>query len=77
MLYAGGKKITLCATKKINILTLVLSEEKILNETKNHNPPPFELNSRSLGHELGKDQEVFENTGVSQPVEKEATDNTV
>jgi hypothetical protein len=24
---------------KINILTLVLSEKKILNETKNHNPP--------------------------------------
>jgi hypothetical protein len=25
------------ATKKINILTLVLSKKKILNETKNHN----------------------------------------
>ena len=25
--------------KKINILTLVLSEKKILNKTKNHNPP--------------------------------------
>ena len=25
--------------KKINILTLVLSEKKILNETKNDNPP--------------------------------------
>ena len=24
--------------KKINILTLVLSEKKILNKTKNHNP---------------------------------------
>ena len=24
--------------KKINILTLVLSEKTILNETKNHNP---------------------------------------
>jgi hypothetical protein len=33
--------------KKINILTLVLSEEKNLNETKNHNPP-FKLNGRSL-----------------------------
>jgi hypothetical protein len=39
----SGKKIR--ATKKIlhykkkNILTLVLSEKKILNETKNHNPP--------------------------------------
>ena len=30
----------LCATKKIHILTLVLSEKKILNETKNHTPPP-------------------------------------
>jgi hypothetical protein len=26
--------------KKKNILTLVLSEKKIMNETKNHNPPP-------------------------------------
>ena len=34
----SGKKIALCATKKINILTLV-SEKKIPNE-KNHNPPP-------------------------------------
>ena len=25
--------------KKKKILTLVLSEEKFLNETKNHNPP--------------------------------------
>ena len=36
----GERKIALCATKKINILTLVLSKKKILNETKNHNPPP-------------------------------------
>ena len=33
---------------KINILTLELSEKKILNETKNRNPPPFKLNGRSL-----------------------------
>ena len=33
----SGKKIVLCATKKI--LTLVLSEKKFLNKTKNHNPP--------------------------------------
>ena len=39
MLYSG-KKFTLRATKKIIILTLVLSEKKNLNETKNHNPPP-------------------------------------
>ena len=32
------KNFALCATKKINILTLVLSEKKFLNETKNHNP---------------------------------------
>ena len=42
------KKFALCATKKINILTLVLSEKNCLNETKNHNPPPFKLNGRSL-----------------------------
>ena len=43
----SGKKIR---DKKKNILTLVLSEKKILNETKNHNPPPplFKLNGRSL-----------------------------
>jgi hypothetical protein len=43
MLYSGEKKIALRATKKINILTLVLSEKKILNETKNHNPPPLQV----------------------------------
>ena len=43
------KKFVLCATKKVNILTLVLSEKKIPNETKNHTPPPpFKLNGRSL-----------------------------
>ena len=54
-MWNSGKKFALCATKKINILTLVLSEKKILNETKNHNPPPpplplphFKLNGRSL-----------------------------
>ena len=37
----SGKKFALCATKKINtcIRTLVLSEKKILNETKNHSLP--------------------------------------
>jgi hypothetical protein len=39
MLNSGEKKFALCATKNNNILTLVLSEKKILNETKNHNPP--------------------------------------
>jgi hypothetical protein len=37
-----GKKIALCVTKKINIITLVLSENKFLNETKNHNTPHWE-----------------------------------
>ena len=48
--FGGGKKkysdseflsynLMLNSGKK-NILTLVLSEKKILNETKNHNPPP-------------------------------------
>ena len=30
-------------TKQINILTLMLSEKKILNETNNHNPPPLQV----------------------------------
>ena len=34
-----GKKFRAMRDKKINILTLVLSEKKIRNETKNHNPP--------------------------------------
>ena len=44
----SGKKFT---TKKINILTLVLSGKKFLNETKNHNPP-FKLNGRSLRRQI-------------------------
>ena len=44
-----GKRICALRDKKKNILTLVLSEKKILNETKNHNPPPpFKLNGQSL-----------------------------
>ena len=39
MLNSGEKKFALCAKKKVNILTLVLSEKKFLNETKKHNPP--------------------------------------
>jgi hypothetical protein len=35
------KKIRALRDKKINILTLVLSENKFLNETKNLNPPPL------------------------------------
>ena len=36
----SGKKIRALRDKKINILTLVLSEKKILNETKKPYPPP-------------------------------------
>jgi hypothetical protein len=43
----SGKKIRALLDKKINIITLVLSENVFLNETKNHNPP-FKLNGRSL-----------------------------
>jgi hypothetical protein len=35
----SGKKNWALRDKKINILTLVLSEKQILNETKNHKPP--------------------------------------
>ena len=35
-----GKKIRAMRDKNKNILTLVLSVKNILNETKNHNPPP-------------------------------------
>ena len=35
-----GKKFRASQDKKINIITLVLSEKKILNETQNHTPPP-------------------------------------
>ena len=39
----SGKKIHALHDKNINILSLVLSEIKILNETKNHNPPPLQV----------------------------------
>jgi hypothetical protein len=35
----SGKKIHTFARQKKNILTLVLSEKKFLNKTKNHTPP--------------------------------------
>ena len=34
-----GNNFRALRDKKINILILVLSEKKILNETKNYNPP--------------------------------------
>ena len=42
-MFNSGKKIGASHDKINNILTLVLSEKKILNETKNHNPPPFQV----------------------------------
>jgi hypothetical protein len=44
MLNSGKIKFALRATTKVNILILVLSEKKILNETKNHSPPPLQVN---------------------------------
>ena len=42
MLNSGKKYRALCNKKKL-ILTLVLSEKKILNETKNHTPPSLQV----------------------------------
>ena len=42
------KNFALGATKKNNILTLVLSKKKFWMKKKKHNPPPFKLNGRSL-----------------------------
>ena len=36
----SGKKNCASRDKQKNILTLMLSEIKFLNETKNHKPPP-------------------------------------
>ena len=47
----SGKKFRAWRDKKNNIITLVLSEKKILNETKNHNTP-FKLNGRFLIDEM-------------------------
>ena len=45
----AGKKIHALRDNFFFILTLVLSKKKILNETKNHTPPPpYKLNGRSL-----------------------------
>ena len=37
------EKIALSAAKTKYILTLVLSEKKFRNETKNHNPPSLQV----------------------------------
>ena len=54
----SGKKFTLCTTKKINILTFVLSGKKNSERNKKpYPPPPFKLNGRSLNADFN--QNVF------------------
>ena len=48
MLNSVKKNSHFARQKKINILTLVLSEKIILNEKKTIPPPPCKLNGRSL-----------------------------
>ena len=43
MLNSGEKNSRFARQKKINILTLALSEKKFLNEIKNRNPTPFQV----------------------------------
>ena len=63
----SGKKFRTLRDKYINILTLVLSEKKFRNETKNHNPP-FKLNGRSLTEQEVKDQlEILNKSKPSGP----------
>ena len=45
---SSGKTFRALCDKKNNIPTVVLSENKFLYETKNHNTTPFKLNGRSL-----------------------------
>jgi hypothetical protein len=54
MLNSGTTNFALCTTKK-SILPLVLSEFFFLNETKKHNPHPFQQNrifSQKVGNKL-------------------------
>ena len=44
------KKFRALRDKKKYILTLVLSERKILNETKNHNPPLQVIHQQMMYH---------------------------
>ena len=52
----SGKTFCVARNKKINILTLVLSEKTFLNETKTITPPPppppFKLNGRTLTYSM-------------------------
>ena len=60
MLNSGKKFRALRDKKNKYMLTLVLSEKKkILNKTKNHNPPtPFKLNGRSLTYHSPFDSQI-------------------
>ena len=42
-MWNSGKKFRALRDKTINIRTLVMSEKKILNESKNHTPPPLQV----------------------------------
>ena len=44
----SGKKIRALLYKINKYSNSCVVRKKILNETKNHNPPPFKLNGRSL-----------------------------
>jgi hypothetical protein len=58
LMLQSWKKIRALRDKK-NILTLVLSEKNFLNETKNHNPPPFKLNGRTLNTNVETNMFVY------------------
>ena len=44
----SGKKIRALRDKTNKYSNSCVVRKKFLNETKNHNPPPFKLNGRSL-----------------------------
>ena len=69
MLNFGEKKFALCATKKKIILTLVLSEKKILSEAKNHNPL-FKLNGRTLKKDCLQNKHHYNEIALHSFLEK-------
>ena len=70
-------------TKK-NILTLVLSEKKILNETKKHNPPsvkwpvPNSTENTNIEGKLQTNNNSTENTNIEGKLQtnNNSTENT-
>jgi hypothetical protein len=55
----SGQKFRALRTKKINILTLMLFEKKILNETKNHTPSPLQVKWSVPNTGLCGDSDVY------------------